>query len=183
MSVFAAVLVLAGILYGIIAAVEAFLQRRRNQVQQRLFSRLEYLSASEHVMPDAHELLQHTLFARSTNAGKLLLVNVRPSFTEEWSFDVAELQSLVLRTEPGNDGKAERIYLDIRKRHEPGIQTLLLFERCGADRNTIRKVHTGAWTWEATLRSLIEGFPQPVPTVRSVVQEGQVPLSPAALAI
>lgn len=176
MSVFAAVLVLASILYGIIVAVEALLQRRRNQVQQRLFSRLDHLCAHEHVMHDAHEILHHTLFARCTAAGKLLLVNARPNYTEAFCFEVAALQRLVIRTEMCAAGKAERIYLDIYKRNEPGMQTFLLFERCGAHRDTVQKVHAGAWTWEATLRSLIDGFSQPIPTIRSEMQEGQFPL-------
>lgn len=177
MSVFAAVLVLASLFYGIISAVELLLQRRRNQVQQRLFSRLEHLSAQEHVMHDAHELLYCTLFARCSAMGKLLVVNARPNYTEEWSFDISALQSLVIRTEPDAGGKPERIYLDIRQRQVLGIQTLLLFESCGTDRETIRKVHASAWTWEATLRSLLDGFPQPVPMVQTEVQETQLPVA------
>lgn len=176
MSVFAAVLVLASLFYGIISAVELLLQRRRNQVQQLLFSRLEHVSAQEHVMHDAYELLYRTLVARCSAAGKLLVVNARPNYTEEWSFDISTLQSLVIRTEPDAKGMPKRIYLDICKRHVMGIQTLLLFESCGADRETIRKVHASAWIWEATLRSLLDGFSQPVPTVRSEVQETQLPL-------
>lgn len=174
---------MAGILYGIVAAAEALLHRRRNRLQQRLLQRMQLLCAAEHVVPDAYEYIHRTLFARSTATGKLLLVNARPGYTEAWCYDAAALQSLVLRTEPGSDGKPERIYLDVLQRHEPAPHTLLLFERCGADRDAIRNVHATSWTWEATLRSLADGFAQPVPLVRSAVQQGPVPLGSTAPAL
>ncbi|HMO31706.1 MAG TPA: hypothetical protein PKE63_06115 [Lacibacter sp.] len=173
MSVFAVVLLLAILLYGIITGVDALLQRRHARMRQRLLARMERMCTIHHVVTDKHEFFNHTLVGRSTAGGKLLLAGEYTSGTQERVYNVAGLQSLTLSTEPGADGRIERIYLNIENRNHSGNESLLLFERCGAERDDISRVNAGAWSWETTLRSLLDVFPSPVPMVQAEETEGQ----------
>lgn len=160
MPVFAAVLIIALLLAGVVFVIETVFPAHQKRVRIRLLNRLSNLAIQRHFLVSSQEFFHETLIAFNGVDRKLMIIRCLPSGRfDEHLIDLREVSRLTVQKEYRNEDHRsglKHVVLMIDFHSGAPSLPIHLFDAAHVKKESIIDMASKACTWETMLNKMVE---------------------------
>lgn len=160
MPVFAAVLIIAILLAGVVFIIETVFPAHQKRVRVRLLNRLSNLAIQRHFLVSSQEFFHETLIAFNGVDRKLMIIRCLPTGRfEEHLIDLREVSRLSVQKEYQNSDHRsglKKVFLMIDFHNADTALQVHLFDSAHVKKECMIDMSSKACTWETLLNKMVE---------------------------